>query len=211
MIRMRNDDKQEEVQQGLKAAKALLQAAIDRQAQKARHADLHPVNCDQSQCPVHAEEKQRIYERVTRMWEEGFDFYTRTGYNQEDQQWYRELRASTTQEKVDDAAPVLTWPEGEGCPQGDPTCYFGWCDHQTQEELIQRSVDKHCQKAITEIQSQLAFEMDPRKRRTLREELAEFVSQSQPIPYAGWEAVEGLEDDICEVSGQLHQQEEKIF
>lgn len=50
------------------------------------------MTCDKPGCPKHGIKAQEINARIRRMHDEGFDFPTRTGTNQADQAWYRQIR-----------------------------------------------------------------------------------------------------------------------
>lgn len=71
----------------------------------------HAMNCGNRQCPQHALESLKIYERIRKMSKEGFSFKTREGPNKEDQEWYEEIRKHSDwhkSETVDEHATIET-------------------------------------------------------------------------------------------------------
>ncbi|RYP41904.1 hypothetical protein DL768_010426 [Monosporascus sp. mg162] len=93
-------------------------------------------------------------------------------------------------------AAARSWPEGGTCPQWDPFCVYGECNHQTQEELVQRTVEKHCQRAITDLHFQLAFTTNPHERGALKGKLQNFTQQlwKGDTDRQQWEAVREMEE-----------------
>ena len=130
------------------------------------HHQIHPINCTRTHCYWHETEKHMIGERLCRMYRYGFDFEKHRGQNAADNRWYNELRKHQDNHKA-----TRGWPEGEDCPWQIDNCHWGWCDQQTEEELLERTVEKITQRNALDIGFQLAFETDPEKREDLKWQL----------------------------------------
>lgn len=59
----------------------------------------HAVNCKHSRaCSRHYDENTEIYQRISKMYREGFSFETRTGGDPEDHEWYNRIRQQCKKE-----------------------------------------------------------------------------------------------------------------
>ena len=100
------------------------------------------------------------------MYRYGFNFQKRRGQNAADNRWYNELR-----QHQDNRKATRGWPEGEDCPWKIDNCFKRWCDHQTEEELLERTVQRITQRNALDIGFQLAFETNPERQEDLKWQL----------------------------------------
>lgn len=147
------------------------------------HHAVHPVNCHRRNCYWHQTKKDMICSRIDYMARYGFNFRTKKGPNAADNHWYNELRQHT-ETYHGSRTPSLCamdrgWPTGQDCPQGYK-CNYDECDHQTDEELLQRTVEKAIQRNITDLGFQRAFERNPEERQRLKEQIDELQQPWNP-------------------------------
>lgn len=139
------------------------------------HHAVHPVNCTKDNCYWHHTEKMLIHSRLLYLHRNGFNFHTRKGPNAADNHWYNELR-----QHCEDHPAQRGWPQGEGCPQQYPNCEYNECDHQTDDELLERAVARATQRNILDLGFQLAFENNPERKDWLKQQLNEQCQEWHP-------------------------------
>lgn len=135
------------------------------------HHAVHPINCTKNNCYWHHTEKMMIHSRLSYLHRNGFNFHTQQGPNAADNRWYNEIRQHCYSHPA-----TRGWPQGEDCPQ-EMACKYNECDHQTDDELLERAVERATQRNILDLGFQLAFEKNTEKREWLKKQLED---QYQP-------------------------------
>lgn len=120
------------------------------------HHKEHAINCWKRPCYWHDEQLREIRARVRYMTTQRYDFEDIQGHSV-DSRWYLELWRHGN-------PAHQTWPDGHHCPQHDPRCVFPLCNHQTDEELRQKTVIKNIGEAITDLQINRMFTDDTKTK-----------------------------------------------